>query len=106
LLQFVYDSFDEHMCSRIGDLVPIYFISEVLGSSKIRYPQVQELMYVVLLTAHKLRHYFDDHEVIVVTGFLISDILRNREAVGRTTKWACELGAHDIMFRPRMAIKT
>jgi hypothetical protein len=30
---------------------PIYFIIEVLGPSKIRYPQVQKLLYVVLLTA-------------------------------------------------------
>jgi hypothetical protein len=45
----------------------VYFISEVLGPSKIRYPQVQKLLYVVLLTARKLRHYFDDHKVIVVT---------------------------------------
>jgi hypothetical protein len=42
----------------------------------------------------------------VVTGFPIGDILRNREVVGRTTKWTCELGAHDIEFRPRMMIKT
>jgi hypothetical protein len=46
---------------------PVYFISKVLGPSKIRYPQVQKLLYVVLLTARKLRHYFDDHKVIVVT---------------------------------------
>jgi hypothetical protein len=44
---------------------PFYFISEVLGSSKMKYPQVQKLLYVVLLTARKLRHYFDDHKVIV-----------------------------------------
>jgi hypothetical protein len=37
---------------------PIYFISEVLGPSKIRYPQVQKLLYVVVLTARKLWHYF------------------------------------------------
>jgi hypothetical protein len=43
---------------------PVYFISEVLGPSKIRYPQVQKLLYAVLLTARKLRHYFDDHKVI------------------------------------------
>jgi ribonuclease HI len=85
---------------------PVYFISEVLGSSKTKYPQVQKLLYVVLLTARKLRQYFDDHKVIVVTGFPIGDILHNKEAIGRIAKWACELGAHDIEFRPRTTIKT
>jgi hypothetical protein len=84
---------------------PVYFISEVLGPSKIRYPQVHKLLYTVLLTARKFRHYFDDHKVIVVTGFPIGDILHNKEVVGRTAKWACELGAHDIEFQPRTAIK-
>jgi hypothetical protein len=85
---------------------PVYFISEVLGPSKIRYPQVQNLLYAVLLTARKLWHYFDDHKVIVVTGFPIGDILHNKEAMGRIDKWACELGAHDIEFRTRTTIKT
>jgi hypothetical protein len=85
---------------------PVYFISEVLGPSNIRYTHVQKLLYVILLTARKLCHYFDDHKVIVVIGFPMGDILHNKEAVGRTVKWACELGAHDIKFRPRTAIKT
>jgi hypothetical protein len=71
-----------------------------------KYPQVQKLLYAVLLTARKLRYYFDDHKVIVVTGFPIGDILHNKEAIGRIAKWACELGSHDIEFRPRTAIKT
>jgi hypothetical protein len=29
----------------------VYFISEVFGSSKIIYPQVQKLLYAILLTA-------------------------------------------------------
>jgi hypothetical protein len=85
---------------------PVYFISEVLGPSKKKYPQVKKLLYAVLLTARKLRHYFDDHKVIVVTGFPIGDILHNNEAIGRIVKWACKLGAHDIEFRPRTTIKT
>jgi hypothetical protein len=84
----------------------VYFISEVLGPLKIRYPQVQKMLYAVVLTARKLRHYFDNHKVIVVTGFSIGDILHNKEAIGRIAKWVCELGAHDIEFWPRTAIKT
>jgi hypothetical protein len=85
---------------------PVYFISEVLGPSKTKYPQVQKMLYTVLLTASKLCHYFENHKVIVVTGFPIGDILHNKEAIGRIAKWACELGAHDIEFRPCTAIKT
>jgi hypothetical protein len=85
---------------------PVYFISEVLGPSKKKYPQVQKLLYAVLLTARKLRHYFDDHKVIVVTSFPIGDLIHNKEAIGRIAKWACKLGSHDIEFRPRTAIKT
>jgi hypothetical protein len=48
---------------------PVYFISEVLGPSNIRYTHVQKLLYVILLTARKLCHYFDDHKVILVIGF-------------------------------------
>jgi hypothetical protein len=84
----------------------VYFISEVLGPSKKKYPQVQKLLYVVLLTARKLRHYFDDHKVIVVIRFPIGDIFHNKEAIGRIAKWAYELGAHDIEFQPRTEVKT
>jgi hypothetical protein len=75
------------------------FIRKGISLSKIRYPQVKKLLNVVLLTARNLCHYFDNHKVVVVIGFLIGDILHNREAVGRTTKWACKLGVRDKEFR-------
>ncbi|WVZ52217.1 hypothetical protein U9M48_003299 [Paspalum notatum var. saurae] len=61
---------------------------------------------IVLITARKLRHCFEEHKIVVVIEFPIGEVLRNREATGRIAKWDCELGAHDIEFRPHTAIKT
>jgi hypothetical protein len=85
---------------------PVYFISEVLSETKARYPQIQKLLYAVILTPRKLRHYFESHPVTVVSSFPLGEIIQCREASGRIAKWAMELMGETLSFAPRKAIKS
>jgi hypothetical protein len=54
---------------------PVYYISEVLFKTKARYPQVQKLLYAVVLAWRKLHHYFEAHPIKVVSSFPLEEII-------------------------------
>jgi hypothetical protein len=60
----------------------------------------------VLITSRNLRHYFQEYSISDVTDYPLGHILRNKDATGRISKWAVELGALNIDFKPRTAIKS
>ena len=60
----------------------------------------------MLMATRKLLHCFTDHEVIFVTSYPLGDIIHNRDATGRISKWALELMGHDIRYVPPTAIKS
>jgi hypothetical protein len=84
----------------------VYVISEVLSETKVRYPQIQKLLYAIVLTRRKLHHYFEGHPVTVVSSFPLGEIARNREASGRIVKWTVELIGETLSYAPRKAIKS
>ena len=83
----------EHLVQRLT-----YFVSEVLTESKQRYPHYQKLAYGVFLASRKLRHYFQEHPITVVSTAPMRDIINNSDAIGRVAKWEIELSAFDIEY--------
>ena len=81
-------------------------MGEVLTNPKVSYPQVQKLLYTVLMVTRKLLHYFTNHEVTVITSYPLGDIIRNRDAAGWISKWALDLMGHDIRYISHTAIKS
>jgi hypothetical protein len=84
----------------------VYYVSEVLADANTCYTQPQKLLYALLITSRKLRHYLQAHKIVVPSSFPLGEIIRNRDASGRIVKWSVELREFDIEFCPRQAIKS
>jgi ribonuclease HI len=85
---------------------PVYFVSEVLSDSKTHYSQMQKLMYTILMTKRKLRHYFGAHPIMVVSKYPLREVIQNPKAKGRIAKWALELMGQNITYAPLSAIES
>jgi ribonuclease HI len=55
--------------------------------------------------SHKLSHYFQVHQIEVHKSSTLGEILNNREATRKITKWVIELSMYDIIYEPRTTIK-
>jgi hypothetical protein len=84
----------------------VYYINEMLSETKARYPQIQKLLYAVVLARRKLRHYFEAHPVTVVSSLPLGEIIRNLDAAVLIAKWSVELMGGMLTYASRKAIKS
>jgi hypothetical protein len=62
---------------------PVYFISEIMKDAQTRYPQVQKLLYAVLMVTKKLKQYFLADSVHVISNQSLAHVLQSKEAIGQ-----------------------
>ena len=76
----------------------VYFVSSLLQGARSRYSGMQKLLLSLLMVSRKLRHYFQEHEITVVTCLPLQRILHNPDATGRIVEWALELSSFGLKF--------
>jgi hypothetical protein len=85
---------------------PVYYVSEVLTTSKCNMTELEKIAYAVVMASRKLRHCFEAFKVRVTSDRGLDKLFRNPEASVRIAKWAAELSGYHITFEPRTAIKS
>ncbi|KAK3039298.1 hypothetical protein RJ639_026682 [Escallonia herrerae] len=70
-----------------------------------RYPKIDKIALVLIISARHLRPYFQSHTIIVLTDQPLRKVLLSPEASGRLVNWSVELGEFDIEYKPRTMIK-
>jgi hypothetical protein len=85
---------------------PVYYVSEVLTTSKCNMMELEKIAYAVVMASSKLRHYFEAFKVQVTSDRGLGELFRIPEASVRIAKWATELSDYHITFEPRTAIKS
>jgi hypothetical protein len=83
---------------KLSHQVSIYFVFKALVGSKKYYSEIEKICYTLVMSARKLRHYFNAHRVRVLTNQPLNDIFGNKDSSRRIGKWAMELLEHVVDF--------
>ena len=83
---------------------PVYYVSKALFDAKTRYPKIERLSLALVMSARKLRPYFQAYPIVVRTRHPIEKALQKRTS-SRMAIWSQELGEYGVEFQPRTAIK-
>jgi len=85
---------------------PIFYVSQTFTGAESRYPQMEKLALAVIMSAQKLRPYFQSHSIIVMGSMPLRAILHSPSQSGRLAKWTIELIEYDIEYRNKTCAKS
>ncbi|KAK3036202.1 hypothetical protein RJ639_030646 [Escallonia herrerae] len=84
---------------------PIYYVSKVLQDVETRYLKIDKIALALIISARRLRPYFQSHTIVVLTDQPLQKVLMSPEASGRLVNWSVELGEFDLQYKPRTGVK-
>ncbi|GJW96992.1 reverse transcriptase domain-containing protein [Tanacetum coccineum] len=79
--------------------------SKTLHDAERNYALLEKMELALRHASRRLRRYFEAHPITVITDQPIKQILNNADTSGRMAQYSVELGAYNIMYEPRSAIK-
>ncbi|GJX62381.1 reverse transcriptase domain-containing protein [Tanacetum coccineum] len=84
---------------------PVQYVIKMLNEAERNYAPMEKLTLFLIHITKRLRRYFEAHPVKVITDQPIKHILNNTKTSRKLGKYAVELGAYNINFVPRNAVK-
>ncbi|GJT09496.1 reverse transcriptase domain-containing protein [Tanacetum coccineum] len=84
---------------------PIHYVSRTLNEAERNYAPLEKLAMSLLHMSRRLRRYFEAHLIKVITDQPLKQILNKAQALGKLAKYSVELGAYNIAYEPRNAMK-
>nr|GEW56174.1 protein NYNRIN-like [Tanacetum cinerariifolium] len=90
---------------RQGKQQPVHYVSRTLHAAERNYAPMEKMTLALRHASRRLRRYFEAHPITVITDQPIKQILSKADMSGRLAPYAVELGAYNIVYEPRNAIK-
>ncbi|CAL8168085.1 unnamed protein product [Prunus armeniaca] len=84
---------------------PVHYVSKALQDAEVRYSDIEKLAFALVVSARRLRPYFQAYTIHVLINQPLREVLQKPETFGRLIKWAIELAEFDIHYKPRPATK-
>jgi ribonuclease HI len=88
-----------------GEQRPVYYTSKTMNGAETRYLPLEKSALALFIVAKKLPHYFQAHTMVVLTSLPLKALFRSLDFSGRISKWGAQLGAYNVRYKPRTAIK-
>ncbi|GKD59022.1 reverse transcriptase domain-containing protein [Tanacetum coccineum] len=83
----------------------IHYVRITLNEPERNYAPMEKLALSLLYMSQRLRRCFEGYPIKVITDQPIKKILNKAQASGKLAKYSIELGAYNITYEPRNAIK-